>query len=328
MPSSDSDQPMIDLPIIDLKEFRFDTGDADRIARQIDAAFRDIGFCYLVNTGVPQETIDDAFEASRQFHAMPDAAKQAIAINSWHRGYMAPKTSLIVTSSVAKVSQPNYSESFMIMNEVPADDPHFGEPLQGPNQWPADLPGFREAVVAYEAAARRLAEGFTRLVARALSLPDDWFAPHFRRPTTFLRMLHYPPQPDAQDDEFGSAPHTDYGFLTFLLQDQVGGLQVRRRDGSWITATPMPGAYVINVADLLAYWSGGRWQSTPHQVRNVSTVNRYSIPFFYDPSMETDVRVVPTCSKGDESEAINYGAYLMERLDKNYAYRADDPDGR
>lgn len=327
MPSSDNGQPVIDLPIIDLQEFRFEAGDADRIARQIDAAFCDIGFCYLVNTGVSQESIDNAFEASRRFHAMPEAAKRAIAINPWHRGYMAPKTSLIVTSSVAKVSQPNNSESFMIMNEVPDDDPRFGEPLQGPNQWPADLPGFREAVVAYEAAARRLAEGFTRLVARALSLPDDWFAPHFRQPTTFLRMLHYPPQPDARDDEFGSAPHTDYGFLTFLLQDQVGGLQVRRRDGSWITATPMPGAYVINVADLLAYWSGGRWQSTPHQVRNVSAVDRYSIPFFYDPSMETDVRVVPTCRSGDETEAINYGTYLMERLDKNYAYRADDPVG-
>jgi isopenicillin N synthase-like dioxygenase len=309
------------LPVIDLRELRLDEIAAAEVASQIDAAFRDVGFCAIVNTGVPKAARDAAFAASRRFHTLPAAAKQAIAINRFHRGYIAPKTSLIVTSSVAKVSKPNNSESFIVLHEVAPDDPCYGNPLQGPNQWPEGLPGFREAVTGYEAEVRRLAEAFTRLVARALGLRLDWFDPHFRRPTTFLRMLHYPPHPGATAEEFGSAPHTDYGFLTFLLQDGVGGLQVRRRDGSWIEATPIPDAFIINVADLLARWTGGRWQSTPHRVRNHPDVDRYSIPYFWDPSMDTEVTVVPGCGDADAVAPVNYGAYLMERLDRNYTYR-------
>lgn len=310
-----------ELPIIDLQDFQFEPGDADRIAGEIDAVFRDIGFCYIINSGVPVAMMETAFDASRRFHALPDDAKHSVAMNAFHRGYMAPKTSLIVTSSVAKVSKPNNSESFMVMNEVAPSDPGYGQTIKGPNQWPDGLPEFREMVTAYQHAVRDLAERFTRLIARALSLPDPYFEPHFRQATTFLRMLHYPPHPNALPNEFGSAPHTDYGFLTLLLQDKTGGLEVRCRTGEWIDATPIPGAFVVNVADLLAQWTGGRWQSTPHRVRNVSPVDRYSIPFFYDPSMDTDVTVVPTCGDAGGSPAINYGRYLMERLDKNYAYR-------
>ena len=110
------------------------------------------------------------FDVSRRFHAQPREAKDAININRFHRGYMAPKTSLIVTSLVQRATKPNNSESFMLMHEVGADDPRHGEPLQGPNQWPADVPGFREAVTAYNAALETLAKRFTRLIWPGLPL--------------------------------------------------------------------------------------------------------------------------------------------------------------
>ncbi|MGQ3030774.1 MAG: 2-oxoglutarate and iron-dependent oxygenase domain-containing protein, partial [Ferrovibrionaceae bacterium] len=192
------------LPIIDLGALRLDEAASARTAAALDHAFRDIGFCYIANTGVDQGLIDGVFAASRRFHALPQAAKDALAINEFHRGYMAPKTSVIQTSSVAKVTKPNYSESFMLMHEVPETDPDFGRPLQGPNQWPADLPGFREAVTVYNAALQQVARDFTRLIARALDLPPQALDLHFEKPTTFLRLLHYPPQPvDSADDEFG-----------------------------------------------------------------------------------------------------------------------------
>lgn len=307
------------LPILD-----FAAASDATLARQLDEAFSQIGFCYFKGIGVDPTVVDGVFEASRRFHAQPRAAKEAIAMNRFHRGYMAPKTSLIETSSVARVTRPNDSESFMLMHEVAPDDPRHGRPLDGPNLWP-ELANFREPVEAYERAMHAFCLRLLPAMALALGLPRDWFAPHFRQPTTFLRLLHYPPQaPDAPDDAFGSAPHTDYGFITILAQDRQGGLEVRRRDGTWLAAPPIAGTWVVNVADMLSRWTNGRWQSTPHRVKNLSGGDRYSCPYFFDMSMDSIVEVLPTCHGADAParfEPVRYGDYLTERLDRNYDYR-------
>jgi len=303
------------LPIID-----FAGADDAALARQLDQAFADIGFCYFRGIGVERSVVDGVFEASRRFHAQPRAAKDAIAMNKFHRGYMAPKSSIIQTSSVARVTKPNDSESFMLMHEVPESDPRFGRPLDGPNLWP-DLPGFRAAVEAYEQAMHAFCLRLLSPLALALGLPREWFAPHFQKPTTFLRLLHYPPHAkDAADDAFGSAPHTDYGFITILAQDNQGGLEVRRRDGTWLAAPPLEDTWVVNVADMLSRWTNGRWQSTPHRVKNLSGGDRYSCPYFFDMAMDSIVEVLPTCG-APKLPAVRYGDYLLERLDKNYTYR-------
>jgi isopenicillin N synthase-like dioxygenase len=313
------------LPVVDLDGFGFDEAGAERIACELDRSFREIGFCCIAGTGIPPGLVDAVFAASRRFHAQDQRAKDTLAINSFHRGYIAPKTSLLATSSVAKVTKPNLSESFMVLHEVSPEDPAWGEPLQGPNQWPPNLPGFREAVMSYNAALEGIARRLTRLIARALHLSPDALDPCFERPTTWLRLLHYPPQgSEAATDEFGAAPHTDYGFVTILLQDAVGGLEVRRRDGTWLAATPMPGTFVVNVGDMLAHWTNDRWRSTPHRVQNRTQTDRYSVPFFFDPATSATISCLPTCLAPGERpgwEPVRYGDYVMERLDKNYGYR-------
>lgn len=312
------------LPIIDLGALGTESGDA-AIARALDAAFGGIGFAYFANTPISAAQQAAIFAASRRFHALPDAAKRAIDMNGFHRGYMAPKTSVIATSSVARVTKPNFSESFMFMHEVAADDPRFGLPLQGPNQWPAGLPEFRAEILAYQAAMEEFCRRLLRPIALALNLPADFLRTWFETPTTFLRLLHYPPQPpDAAEDEFGSAPHTDYGFITVLLQDLSGGLEVRRADGVWLQATPIPGSFVVNVGDMLARWTNGRWQSTPHRVKNLSGGERYSCPYFFDMDMESEVACLPSCTSATNPPRhppVLYGDYLLERLNKNYSYR-------
>ena len=312
------------LPIVDFSGLGTSEAADRALARELDGIFRSIGFCYFRNIGVPQGLVDGLFRESARFHSLPEATKRALAMNATHRGYMAPNSSVIVTSSVANVKRPNYSESLMLMHEVAEDDPRYGTEVHGPNVWP-DLPGFREAVSAYEATMRGFCMKLLRPMALALDLPPDWFLPHFQKPTTFLRMLHYPPQPaDAPDDAFGSAPHTDYGFLTILCQDTAGGLEVRRADGTWLKAPPVPGTWVVNVADMLSRWTNRRWQSTPHRVKNLSGGDRYSNPYFFDMDMDSVVACVPTCCSAEEParwSPVRYGDYLMERLDKNYAYR-------
>jgi isopenicillin N synthase-like dioxygenase len=314
------------IPVVDASGLTSPAVDARRrVAASLRETFETVGFAYIANHGVPQAAIDAAFAASREFHGLPLEAKLAIRVNAAHRGYMPMATSTIVTSSVAKVTRPNLSESLMVMHELAPDDPAVlaGLPLQGVNQWP-DLPGFRDTILAYNGALEALARRLTAAVALGFGLAEDFFAPHFRRPTTWLRLLHYPPQPPDDDEaQFGSAPHTDYGFLTILAQDSAGGLEVRARDGTWLAAPPLSGTFVINVADILMRWTDGVLVSTPHRVRNLSGRDRYSIPFFYDPAMDTVVERLPGINEGAPPRwpPVCFGDYVMERLDKNYAYR-------
>jgi isopenicillin N synthase-like dioxygenase len=212
------------------------------------------------------------------------------------------------------------------MHELPPDDPALlaGEPLQGPNQWPHWLPDFRPRMARFERDVDAVARHIVRLITISLGLPAHALDHHFERPTTFLRALHYPPQRRSTDDQFGSAPHTDYGIITVLAQDNSGGLQVRPRGGDWIDAPPMDDCFVLNVGDMLARWTNNRFVSTPHRVINRSGGDRYSLPYFLDPSMDTVIECLPTCTDAANPPhypPVRYGDYLLERLNKNYNYR-------
>lgn len=315
------------IPIVDLQgSLDADAPAAQQSARELFEALSQIGFAYIAGHNVAPATREAAFAASRDFHASTLAQKQSLAINAFHRGYMGMASSTIVTSTVAKVTRPNMSESLMLMHELPPDDPGLraGLPMQGPNQWPDWLPGFKPAMLAYVREVDALGRHIVRLIALALGLPATALDHHFDHPTTFLRALHYPPQPPAEDEQIGSAPHTDYGIITLLAQDDSGGLQVRPRGGDWIEAPPIPDTYVLNVGDMLQRWTNGRLVSTPHRVINRSGGDRYSLPYFLDPSMDTLIECLPTCTDADhppQHPPVRYGDYLLERLNRNYDYR-------
>ena len=320
------------IPLVDLGH-SLDAGStaSARAAGQLQEALATIGFAYIAAHNVSDEALAGAFDASRRFHASPLAQKQSIAINAFHRGYKGMATSTIVTSSVARVSRPNLSESLMLMHELHDDDPDLlaGKPLQGPNQWPDWVPGFRPAIERYLREIDALARHLVRLVALSLEMPAEALDSFFSKPTTFLRLLHYPPQPpQSAADQFGSAPHTDYGIITLLAQDETGGLQVRPRRGEWIDAPPLPGTFVLNVADMLARWTNDRYVSTPHRVINRSGGDRYSLPYFFDAGMDQVIECLPACTDADHPPRyppVRYGDYLMERLDRNYNYRNTPP---
>jgi isopenicillin N synthase-like dioxygenase len=294
----------------------------DRLAAELRDVLSRVGFAYIANHQVPQDLVEGVRDQARRFFDLPVGAKKAVAINPAHRGYMSLASSTIVTSSVAEVTKPNQSESLLVMHELAGADLErlADQPLQGPNQWPRELPALREISLAYMAAMEGLARPLVRLIARGLGLGENHFEPHFEKPTVFLRLLHYPPQP-AEEGLFGSAPHTDYGFLTLLAQDDVGGLEVRNLQGEWIPAPPIADTFVLNVGDILSRWTGGAFASTPHRVVNLSGRERYSQPYFFDPSM--DCVVAPLTGPGaGEFPPVRYGDYLMERIDRNYDYRS------
>jgi isopenicillin N synthase-like dioxygenase len=316
---------MPDIPIIDLAPAL--DGDPEgeaAAARRLDDVYSSVGFGQVVGHGIDRSLVDDLFSASRRFHGLAAQDKLAVALNDAHRGYIAMATSTIVTSSVEVVRRPNQSESFMVMHELADDHPDrlAGAPLAGPNQWPAAAPDIRRPIEAYVEAVAGLGRRLVRIIALALGAPRDHLDAAFAEPVTFLRLLWYPPQPpDSPEDLYGSAPHTDYGFITLLAQHRLPGLQVRRAGGAWIDVPAVEDAFVLNSADILHRWSNGRWVSTPHRVINRTGEERYSAPFFFDPGMDTVVAPLPWCvadGHGPSFEPVVYGEYLMDRLRANY----------
>ena len=282
-------------------------------------AYGTYGFAYITNHGIPSALIEGIFDASKRFHAQPLAAKTAITVDKNHRGYIAINTSTDVNSTLAEVTKPNQSASFMMMRDEPVDPARF---LSGPNQWP-DLDNFRAPVEAYNTALTQLGQQLTR-VALAACNHDDTSG--FERPTTWLRLLHYPPVPEqSPDDLYGSAPHTDFGALTILLQDSVGGLQVRSTKGEWIDAPPRQDAFIVNVGDMLHRMSNGKLRSTPHRVINRSGRERYSCPFFFDPDVAHTVAPLPGTGPA-RFAPIKFGDFLRGELQASYdAHKEDAP---
>jgi len=212
----------------------------------------------------------------------------------------------------------------MVMHELADDDPEVlaGNDLAGPNQWPTFVPELKPAVSAYVAAMTALCRKLTSLIELSLNAQPGSLMQHFSKPTTFLRLLHYPPQQhNTACNVYGSAPHTDYGFITLLAQDLQCGLQVRSTRGEWLDVKPQPGTFVMNVGDMLQRYSNGRFISTPHRVISRATTSRYSVPFFYDPHIQSIVQPLDVCVQNTEQpmyEPIAYGDYLMERLRSNH----------
>ncbi|SLN38427.1 isopenicillin N synthase family dioxygenase [Pseudooctadecabacter jejudonensis] len=309
------------IPVLDLAPLVAGT-DTTALTRDFADAYGNTGFAYVINHGIDAALLRDVFDASQRFHALPEAKKQAIALDKTHRGYIAINTSTDVTTDLAEVTKPNQSASFMMMREDAVADPDIY--LSGPNQWP-DLGDFRSVCEAYVAAMSDLGRKLMGLALAAAGVTDLAILRAFDNPTIWLRLLHYPPQPpQSPDDLYGSAPHKDFGCLTLLAQDDVGGLQVQTPAGHWVDVPLREGAFVVNVGDMLHRLTNGRLLSTPHRVINTSGKARYSVPFFFDPHVSTTI--APLAGAGPARfTPIQFGAFLKSELEAGYdAHQSDD----
>jgi isopenicillin N synthase-like dioxygenase len=314
------------IPVVDITDIDRSEAALREVAAAVAAACTGSGFFYLAGHGIPAADVAAVFEANRRFHARPLDEKLPIKLNRWHRGYQPFATTTLVSSArFAPARYANQMESFFIRHEIPPDTPGYGRGIfDGPNQWPADDPAFRDVVTRFDAAFRALGHRLLRVFGVAVGESPDFFAPAFAPASTTLRLIHYPPAPATRPaDLYGIHPHTDYGFLTLLAQDDVGGLEIRRPDGTWIPATPIPDTFVINVGDALARWTNAYFNSTPHRVINLSANrDRYSVAMFFDPHVDAQVACLPRFAKdGAKHPPIRYGDYYRERLEANYPDR-------
>ncbi|MFD8593294.1 isopenicillin N synthase family dioxygenase [Streptomyces sp. NPDC059637] len=285
--------PAHDLPVIDLSAA--DGGKDERARLHLalhDAAHR-TGFFHLVGHGVGPDETRALMTAVHRFFALPEKDRLAVSnLNSPHfRGYTRTGDELTAGSR-------DWRDQLDIGAERPPRTPGPDEPpfwwLEGPNQWPDALPELRTAALAWIDRLSEVADRLLRELLASVGAPPDFYADAFAgRPHLHLKLVRYPGSaPDGADQGVGA--HKDYGFLTLLLQDDVGGLQVQTPDGTFVDVPPLPGAFVVNLGELLEVATDGYLRATNHRVVSPpGSRERFSVPFFYNPRLDARIDPVP-----------------------------------
>lgn len=323
------------IPIVDFGAFHNgETSEQEHVAQQIDEAFRNVGFVYLKNHGVPKEKVKECFEWSRKFFALPLEAKMLAPHppgGAHHRGYSAPGLEKVTQHAyekgeIAKSREvPDFKESYESGNVNDESQPNIWLPEE-------KLPGFRSFMESYFTECATLIHKILDALSMALSVPSPGLSPTHSDSLFQLRLLHYPAIEAEQlmnNKRSRINAHSDFGTMTLLFQDDVGGLEIEdpNSPGTFHRAGAIEDTVLLNIGDLMARWSNDRWRSTVHRVglppaksikipglgvntegrrRDEKVVelqhdeaaivpNRYSIPFFATANMDTVIEALPGC---------------------------------
>eukprot|EP01112_Ceratiomyxa_fruticulosa_P013114 TRINITY_DN3669_c0_g1_i3.p1 TRINITY_DN3669_c0_g1~~TRINITY_DN3669_c0_g1_i3.p1 ORF type:complete len:273 (-),score=56.64 TRINITY_DN3669_c0_g1_i3:594-1412(-) len=244
------------IPIIDIGAFFNGTPEEQhKVAKEISTVCEKVGFFYVINHGVKKELIDKIKVEMKNFFSLPYPEKEKInkKFSTNARGYF----------GIAEESLDNardLKEGFDMGLDVknPQNNPKLkGLDNYGENVWPDPtlVPNFRGVVEEYFASIFELGFVILKAFAIGLDLPPDYFDQFYRSsipPMPVMRLLRYPPSSHGDKDQLGCGAHSDYGFLTILYQDGIGGLEVKNSKGEWIKAVPLENSFVINIGILLA----------------------------------------------------------------------------
>ncbi|MGX9354489.1 isopenicillin N synthase family dioxygenase [Roseobacteraceae bacterium S113] len=301
------------IPVIDYAAMQ--TRDPETMQQLRDGA-HEIGFLILKNTPLTGPRVQRVIHAYGEFFRLPERAKQAVdmARTGANRGWGGPGS-----EQVDPEANPDYKQVFDCGFELAKDDALRAEDLAvyADNLWPEGEGDFRAEVQAYYTAALDVAHGLLTGLAAAIGADEGYFSNKFTRPMALLRGNYYPPRPDwAGAKDFGIAEHTDYGCITLLATDGTPGLEVKKRDGAWISVTADPGAFVINFGEMLEMWTAGAVRATPHRVVG-GTSQRISVPMFFNPNH--DANVAPEGAEGP----ILAGDHLARRFEETYLHLQD-----
>lgn len=298
------------IPVIDLSQLftichsskNNDPKDIGYLIAEIREACEKWGFFQVINHGVPLEKLEKLEQAAREFFALPMEEKRKVSRDEENpMGYYHSEH----TKNIRDWKQVfDFTGKDPTFAPVSPDQP---EPKQLLNRWPDCPSELRESAQEYAREVEKLAFKLVGLIALSLGLEASRFEGFFENHLSFVRLNHYPPCPSPHL-VLGVTRHKDAGALTILAQDDVGGLQVRRKsDGEWVSVKPTPGAFIINIGNVIQVWSNDKYESVEHRVRVNSEKERLSIPFFFNPSHY--VMVKPLEELVDDQNPAKYKEY-------------------
>ena len=276
---------LIRVPTIDLMKADAGAEAREGCLRALREAVHGVGAFYLSGHGVDERATDAILLHSRQLFSLPERDLDAIemARSPHFRGYTA-------VGNERTGGRPDWREQLDVGLETVPHGPKRSAAsywvLHGPNQWPAALPTLREAVLDYMERLQSVAARLLAAIAESLALRRDYFVDAFAGdPHVHLKIIRYPGRDARPGDGVGA--HKDYGFLTLLLQDTVGGLQVSDGAGNFIDVPPVPGTFVVNLGEMLEIATAGYLTAMLHRVvRPPAGADRLSVPFFYNPRLD------------------------------------------
>jgi isopenicillin N synthase-like dioxygenase len=327
---------LMHVPVIDIAPFLSGGArDKQAVADEVGQACRDIGFLVISGHGVDPELIARTDALSRAFFDLPLAAKLAVKRPAMDvtRGYI-PIEAEAVAASRGEKTEGDLNESFMIGPvDVDPADPYFTRPEAGkhfhPNLWPEAPEGLKQTYVDYYRAMGALAQQIMRIFALALDLPETFFDDKVDRHISRLRVRNYPEQlTPPKPGQLRAGAHCDYGSLTILKAEaNPGGLQVFNKAGEWVDVPITPGAYIVNLGELMARWTNDVWVSTLHRVVNppadkAAGSRRQSLIFFHNPNYDAEIVCLPGCAGPDRPvkyEATTSGGHLRAQFVRTQA---------
>ncbi|KAK8229535.1 1-aminocyclopropane-1-carboxylate oxidase [Phyllosticta capitalensis] len=299
-------------PLLDFSKF-YNASDAAAKKELVDQV-RDCclhnGFFQIINHPVPVELQQRVMAWNKRFFDLPLDVKKSVGkdLNTWNRGYELLRSQILEEGTL-----PELKEGFYIGEEIPKTHPyHVNKKLNsGPNMWPsaellADVEDFRSCTMDYYKNVVSLAKDILKVLALTLDLDEGYFSEFASGAVATMRMLHYPPTEKGDGEEKlqrGIGAHTDFGAVTLLLQDEVDGLQASVWDNDmkqWFDVMPVPGAFVVNLGNLMMRWSNDRYISNLHRVINRSGKERYSIPVFFSGNPDYVIDCLPNCKPDGE----------------------------
>jgi isopenicillin N synthase-like dioxygenase len=246
----------------------------------------------------------------KSFFSLPESTKQSLLRTDDRAGYEAMQS-----QKLEKGTNPDMKEGFYCGQEGHV----FTGTKFGENQWPED-PIYKEVFMGYYNAVYTLSTQLFAILAESLSLPKTFFSEFLDREVSLARFLHYPPTPVTGNTR-GVGAHTDFGAMTLLWQDNVGGLQIfHPQVKEWIDVDPIPGAYVVNLGDMMQLWTGGMYRSTLHRVVNSSGRERYSIAFFNEGRLDYRVKRIIVGEGVEDEEGITVEEHLKRRYKESYDF--------
>ncbi|KAL5562503.1 hypothetical protein UlMin_032250 [Ulmus minor] len=310
--------PLIDLSAINSIDSEPDQTAIDELVREIGSACKDWGFFQVINHGVPLEKRWKIESAARNFFAQPLEEKRKVRRDEVKvLGYYDAENTKNVRDWKEVFDFTVEDPTFVPASVLPDDK----EVAKWNNQWPENPAELREACEEYAQEVQKLSSKLMQLIALSLGLPADRFSGFFKDQTSFIRLNHYPPCP-ISDLALGVGRHKDALALTVLAQDDVGGLEVKRKtDGEWILVKPTPNAYIINVGDIIQVWSNDRYESVEHRAIVKSEKERFSIPFFLGPAHHTMVKPLEELTNEQNPakyRAYNWGKFFVTRKGSNF----------
>ena len=293
------------------------------IVNDVRRACKEFGCFYLVNHYVTDDLLKSVEFLCHKYFSLPlnDKMKTDISKSVHHRGYFS-----IGYENAKGKTEMDFKEGFDIALDLPLDDPDviIGKPLHGPNVWPMKPENFHAIMQEFYNTLKKTAEDLSSVIAEAIGLPPDHFYSMTTKPLAQLRILHYPPS--FNKHKIGAGTHTDYGIVTLLWQDNIGGLEIQAPNGNWIAVPPISGALFCNIGDVIQRITNDKFKATVHRVMNKTKCSRYSAAFFFDPNYDSIIESHPKFlrDKIPKYSPIRMGEYIAGSFDSTFAYRKID----